>query len=44
MLDGLQTFRNPGLVRILEKLGMIENYGTGLLRFREAYEDEGRKT
>ncbi len=42
-LNGLQTFRNPGLVRIFDKLGLIENYGTGLLRIREAYENDPRK-
>lgn len=43
ILDGTQTFRNPGLVNILAKLDFIENYGTGLVRIREAYEYENRK-
>ena len=40
VLDGVQTFRNPGLVNIFYKLGFIENYGTGLIRIREAYSEE----
>lgn len=27
----------------IDKLGLIENYGTGLLRIREAYENDPRK-
>lgn len=40
VLDGVQTFRNSGLVNIFHKLGFIENYGTGLVRIRVAYENE----
>ena len=40
VLEGVQTFRNPALVNVLYKLGFIENYGTGLQRIREAYENE----
>ena len=39
VLGGVQTFRNPALVNVLYKLGFIENYGTGLERIREAYEN-----
>lgn len=42
-LGGVQTFRNPALVNVLYKLGFIENYGTGLRRSREAYENEELK-
>lgn len=42
-LEGVQTFRNPALVNVLYKLGFIENYGTGLQRIREAYENEELK-
>ena len=37
--NGIQSFRNPGLVILLNKLGYIENYGTGIQRFMEAYKD-----
>lgn len=43
VLGGVQTFRNPALVNVLYKLGFIENYGTGLQRIREAYENEEMK-
>lgn len=43
ILKGYQTFRNPGLVRILAKLDYIENYGKGMKRIQEAYEKETRK-
>lgn len=43
VLGGVQTFRNPALVNILYKLGFIENYGKGLLRIKEAYENEELK-
>lgn len=43
VLGGVQTFRNPALVNVLYKLGFIENYGTGLQRIREAYENEELK-
>lgn len=38
VLKGQQSFRNPGLVKILHMLGFIENYGKGLKRINEAYE------
>jgi len=42
-MEGVQTFRNPGLVNIFMRLGFIENYGTGLKRIVEAYEHEDKK-
>ena len=36
---GIQSYRNPKLLAILYRLGYIENYGTGLERIREAYEN-----
>lgn len=38
-LKGQQSFRNPGLVKILFMLGYIENYGKGLKRIRDAYKN-----
>ena len=43
VLRGQQSFRNPGLVKILHMLGFIENYGKGLKRINEAYENEPKK-
>lgn len=40
ILDGVQTYRNPGLVNILNKLHYIENFGTGIPRILKAYEKE----
>ncbi|MCR5348987.1 MAG: hypothetical protein K6E59_05230 [Bacilli bacterium] len=37
LLDGIQTYRNPRLVNVFDKLGLIENYGTGIPRTLEAY-------
>ncbi len=37
ILDGVQTYRNPGLVNILNKLHYIENFGTGIPRILGAY-------
>ena len=37
--NGIQSFRNPSLVILLNKLGYIENYGTGIQRILEAYQD-----
>ena len=36
--NGIQSFRNPSLVILLNKLGYIENYGTGIQRILEAYQ------
>lgn len=43
VLKGQQSFRNPGLVKILHMLGFIENYGKGLKRINEAYAHENHK-
>ncbi len=43
ILDGVQTYRNPGLVNILSKLKYIENFGTGIQRILEAYKESDRK-
>ena len=37
VLSGVQTYRNPGLVKVLDKLGYIENFGTGLTRIIDSY-------
>lgn len=39
ILHGAQSFRNPKLVNILNKLSFIENYAEGIKRIREAYPD-----
>ena len=36
-LDGLQSFRNPNLVKLLFKLDYIENYASGLSRIFKEY-------
>ena len=43
ILSGVQTYRNPGLVNILDKLGYIENFGTGIPRILEAYSGSEKK-
>ncbi len=43
IFDGVQTYRNPGLVNIFNKLGYIENFGTGIPRIQEAYELSDKK-
>ena len=42
-MDGVQTYRNPGLVNILNKLHYIENFGTGISRIIEAYANSNKK-
>ena len=37
VLKGVQTYRNERLVHLLDKLGLIENYGTGIVRTLNAY-------
>ena len=37
VLKGVQTYRNERLVHLLDKLGLIENYGTGIARTLNAY-------
>ena len=39
IMSGIQTYRNPKLVRILDKLKFIENYGTGILRVKQEYKN-----
>lgn len=43
IMKGTQTYRNPGLVSIFDKLGLIENFGTGIPRTMDAYKDTDRK-
>lgn len=43
VLAGQQSFRNPGVVRILYMLGFIENYGSGLTRIINAYDKSALK-
>ena len=37
VMNGVQTYRNPKLVHIFDKLGLIENFGTGIPRTIDAY-------
>ena len=37
VLSGKQTYRNERLVHLMDKLGMIKNYGTGIMKSVEAY-------
>lgn len=39
IMNGVQTYRNPRLVHIFDKLGMIENFGTGIPRTMYSYKD-----
>lgn len=43
VLKGVQTYRNERLVHLLDKLGLIENYGTGIARTLNAYKGIGRE-
>ena len=43
ILKGVQTYRNERLVHLLDKLGFIENFGTGIPRTLEAYANSGKK-
>ena len=43
ILSGYQTFRNPGLVRVLDKFDYIENFGKGMKRIQEAYGSSDKK-
>lgn len=38
-----QTYRNHKLVNIFDKLGLIENFGTGIPRTLDAYKNEERQ-
>lgn len=42
-MKGTQTYRNHKLVNIFDKLGLIENFGTGMSRTFDAYKNEDRK-
>lgn len=42
-MAGQQSFRNPGVVRVLYMLGFIENYGSGLPRIINAYDKSASK-
>lgn len=39
IMNGVQTYRNPRFVHVSDKLGMIENFGTGIPRTIESYKD-----
>lgn len=39
IMNGVQTYRNPRLVHIFDKLGMIENFGTGIPRTIDSYKN-----
>lgn len=43
IMKGTQTYRNHKLVNIFDKLGVIENFGTGIPRTLDAYAGEQRK-
>lgn len=43
MSRGVQTYRKPGLVRILDKLGYVENFGTGIPRIMDAYSESEKE-
>lgn len=39
IMNGVQTYRNPRLVHVFDKLVMIENFGTGIPRTIESYKN-----
>lgn len=43
IMKGTQTYRNRKLVNVFDKLGLIENFGTGIPRTLDAYAKEERK-
>ncbi|MBE6152593.1 MAG: hypothetical protein E7165_04710 [Firmicutes bacterium] len=43
IMNDVQTYRNPKLVHILDKLNFIENYGTGIPRTMLAYNNSTKK-
>lgn len=43
MLKGVQTYRNQRLVHLLDKFNYIENFGTGIPRTLEAYQNSTKK-
>ena len=38
IMNGVQTYRNPRLVNVFDKLHLIENFGTGIARTLQSYE------
>ena len=43
IMNGVQTYRNPKLVHVLDKLNFIVNYGTGISRTMLAYNNSTKK-
>ena len=43
IMNGVQTYRNPKLVHLFDKLNLIENFGTGIPRTFQAYENTGKE-
>lgn len=43
IMNGTQTYRNHKLVNVFYKLGLIENFGTGIPRTLDAYANETKK-
>ncbi|MCF0108590.1 MAG: hypothetical protein HUJ57_00575 [Erysipelotrichaceae bacterium] len=43
IMNGTQTYRNHNLVNVFYKLGLIENFGTGIPRTMEAYDGQERQ-
>lgn len=39
IMNGVQTYHNPRLVHVFDKLGMIENFGTEIPRTIESYKN-----
>lgn len=42
ILSGIQTYRNKRLVHLLDKLGLIENFGTGIQKTIDSYKSESK--
>lgn len=42
-MKGVQTYRNPKLVHLFDKLDLIENFGTGIPRTFKAYGNTGKE-
>ena len=38
IMNGVQTYRNPRLVNVFDKIHLIENFGTGIPRTLQSYE------
>ena len=43
IMNGVQTYRNPKLVHLFDKLNLIEKFGTGIPRTFQAYENTGKE-